>query len=172
MGYDLFLSLCMYKKCIYCYAVSIIRLWRRMHLNFENYRLYQQSGHNFEAHLWNQKCLNFQNHGSCGDLNRTMPSDDSFFQKCQGIFVFTSIRPLSFFSYEENGSGALLARFGKKKNQFQINSWRNKPLKTKSLSEFEFLFPFKNLDFIRYHYSVLGSVLTLAKAEGLFCFQT
>ena len=32
-----------------------------------------------------------------------------------------SIRPLSFFSYEVNGSGALFARFGKK-NQFQINS--------------------------------------------------
>ena len=48
----------------------------------------------------------------------------SYFQG-QGSVVLLkkapSIRPLSFLSYEVNGSGALFARFGKK-NQFQINS--------------------------------------------------
>ena len=65
--------------------------------------------------------------------NRNMPSADSFFQKSSLVsrdllFLLQkapSIRPLSFFSYEVNRSGALLAKFDKK-NQFQINSWRNK----------------------------------------------
>ena len=47
--------------------------------------------------------------------------------KCQGIFVLNqktpSIRPLSFFSYEVNGSDAILARLGKK------NSVSNQQLK-------------------------------------------
>ena len=62
-------------------------------------------------------------------IDRTMPSADSCFQKSSLVsrdlsFYLKkapSIRPLSLISYEVNGSGALLARFGKKIH-IQINS--------------------------------------------------
>ena len=57
-------------------------------------------------------------------IHRTMPSADLCFQKSSlvsrgkgSLFLLQkapSVLPLSFFSYEVNGSGALLARFGKK----------------------------------------------------------
>ena len=53
-----------------------------------------------------------------------MPSADSCFQKSVKGSLFLlqkapSIPPLSFFSYEVNENGALLARFGKKKISFK-----------------------------------------------------
>ena len=72
--------------------------------------------------------LNFHGIKKKNNINRTIPSADSCFQLWfsiefasvkESLFLLQkapSILPLSLFSYEVNGSGALLARFGKKKS--------------------------------------------------------
>ena len=61
-----------------------------------------------------------------------MPSADSCFRKSslvsRDLFLLQkapSVRPLSLFSYEVNGSGALLTRFGKKNSVSNLQSLQN-----------------------------------------------